>query len=117
MLDQSTTARRLAASAQVAGELQRPCRLAMVNAVKIDEVVMHPAPELGDTLLVNGRPAVVVALLSGRHRHQVTARCAYDLPCDRCGAPLSYSGVQQSWQCNGCRVAYSRAVLAKLARG
>ena len=44
-------------------------RTAMVNAVKADEVFMRPAPELGDTLLVYGRPAVVVALLPGRHRH------------------------------------------------
>ena len=87
----------------------------MVNAVKIDEVFMSPAPELGDTLLVAGCPAVVVALLPGRHRHQATARCAYDLPCDRCGAPLSYSSVHQSWRCNGCRVAYSHAALARLA--
>ena len=69
-----------------AGELQRPGRTAMVNAVKIDEVLMRPAPELGDTLLVYGRPAVGVALLPGKHRHQAPARCAYDLPCDRCGA-------------------------------
>ena len=89
----------------------------MVNAVKIDEVLMRPAPELGDTLLVAGRPAVVVALLPGRHRHQATARCAYDLPCDRCGVPLSYSGAHQLWRCDGCDVAYGRAALAKLARG
>ena len=70
-----------------AGELQRPIsRTATVSAVKIDEVFMHRAPELGDTLLVYGRPAVVVALLPGKHRHQATARCVYDLPCDRCGA-------------------------------
>ena len=56
---------------------------------------MRPAPELGDTLLVNGRPAVVVALLPGRHRHEATARCAYDLPCEWCGTPLSYSGAHQ----------------------
>ena len=88
----------------------------MVNTVKIGVVVIRPAPELGDTLLVDGRPAVVVALLPGRHRHEVTARCAYDLPCDRCGTPLSYSGMCQSWRCSGCRVFYGHRTLAKLAR-
>ena len=42
---------------------------------------MRPAPELGDTLLVDGRPAVVVSLLPGKHRQEGTARYAYDLPC------------------------------------
>ena len=28
------------------------------------------APELGDTLLVDGRRSVVVSLLPGRHRHE-----------------------------------------------
>ena len=83
--------------------------------MKIGEVVMRPAPELGDTLLVDGRPAVVVALLPGRHRHQVTARCAYDLPCGQCGTPLSYNGGHQWWQCSGCRVFYGHAALARLA--
>ena len=32
---------------------------------------MRPTPELGDTLLVAGRPAVVVSLLPGRRRHEV----------------------------------------------
>ena len=84
--------------------------------MKIDEVFMRPAPELGDTLLVYGRPAVVVALLPGRHRHQATVRCAYDLPCDRCGTPLSYSGAHQGWRCDGCRVFYGHGALAELAR-
>ena len=88
----------------------------MVNAVKIGELVMRPAPELGDTLLVDGRPAVVVSLLPGRHRHEVTARYAYDLPCGRCGTPLSYSAVHQSWWCRGCRVFYGHETLAELAR-
>ena len=108
--------RRLAAFARVPGELQRPGRAAMVNAVKIGEVVMRPAPELGDTLLVDGRPAVVMSLLPGRHRHEVTARYAYDLPCGRCGTPLSYSGVHRSWRCDGCRASYGHGALAKLAR-
>ena len=81
----------------------------------IGEVLMHPPPELGDTLLVAGRPAVVVALLPGRHRHQTTTRCAYELPCDRCGVSLSYSGVHQTWRCVGCGRSYGRAALAKLA--
>ena len=76
---------------------------------------MYPAPELGDTLLVDGRPAVVVALLRGRHWREVTARCAYDPPCDRCGVPLSYSGAHQTWRCVGCDVSYGHAALARLA--
>ena len=82
----------------------------------IGAVLMRPTPELGDTLLVAGRSAVVVSLLPGRRRHEVTARCAYDLPCGRCGTPLSYSGVLQSWRCDGCRVFYGHGSLAKLAR-
>ena len=55
----------------------------MGEVVTIGKVFIRPAPEFGDTLLVDGRPAVVVSLLPGRHRHE--ARCAYDLPCGRCG--------------------------------
>ena len=98
------------------GELQRSGAQPMVKAVRTGEVFIRPAPELGDTLLVNGRPAVVVALLPGRHRHEATARCAYDLPCERCGTPLSYSGAHQGWRCVGCRVFYGHSSLAELAR-
>ena len=82
----------------------------------IGVVFMRPAPELGDTLLVAGRPAVVVTLLLGRHRHEGTARYAYDLPCGRCGTPLSYNAAHQWWRCSGCRVFYGHEALAELAR-
>ena len=49
-------------------------------------VFIRPVP--GDTLLVDGRPAVVVSLLPCRRRYEATARYAYDLPCSQCGAPL-----------------------------
>ena len=74
---------------------------------------IRPVPELGDTLLVDGRPAVVVSLLPCRRRHEATARYAYDLPCSRCGAPRGYSVLIQRWWCNGCRVAYGRDALAE----
>ena len=64
-------------------------------------VLMRPTPEPGDTLLVDGRPAVVVALLPGRHRRDATARYAHDLPCSRCGAPLGYCTALQWWRCSG----------------
>ena len=91
-------------------------RAATGEAVTDGVVFIRPAPELGDTLLVDGRPAVVVSLLPGRWRHEATARCAYDLPCSRCGAPLGYSVLIQRWWCNGCRAAYGRDALAELAR-
>ena len=84
------------------------------EAVTIGVVNMRPAPELGDTLLVEGRPAVVVSLLPDRHRHE--ARYAYDLPCGRCGTPLSYSVAHQWWRCSVCRVVYGHNALAELAR-
>ena len=90
------------------------------EAVTIGAVLMRPTPELGDTLLVAGRPAVVVSLLPGRRRHEVTARCAYDLPCGRCGTPLSYNAAHRCarcWRrCSGCRVFYGHHSLAELAR-
>ena len=82
----------------------------------IGVVVMRPAPDLGDTLLVDGRAAVVVSLQPGRLRHEVTAHCAYDLPCGRCGTPLSYSAAHQWWRCSSCRVFYGHNALAKLVR-
>ena len=76
-------------------------------------VFIRPVPELGDTLLVDGRPAVVVSLLPCRRRYEATARYAYDLPCSRCGAPLGCSVLIQRWWCNGCRVTYGRDALAE----
>ena len=76
-------------------------------------VFIRPVPELGDTLLVDERPAVVVSLLPCRLRYEATVRYAYDLPCSRCGAPLGYSVLIQRWWCNGCRVAYGRDALAE----
>ena len=97
-------------------ELHRPGRASDGEAVTIGAVLMRPTPELGDTLLVAGRPAVVVSLLPGRRRHEVTARCAYDLPCSRCGTPLSYNAAHRCWRCSGCRVFYGHDSLAELAR-
>ena len=59
--------------------------------------VHPPGAELGDTVLVDGCPAVVVSLLPCRRRHEATARYAYDLSCSRCGAPLGYSVLIQRW--------------------
>jgi len=73
-----------------------------------------PPVTVGEVVM---RPAVVVSLLPGRHRHEATARYAYDLPCSRCSTPLVYSGAHQLWRCDGCAVSYGRAALAKVARG
>ena len=51
-----------------------------------------------------------------RHRHEATARYAYDLPCGWCGTPLSYSAAHQRWRCSGCGVVYDDDSLAELAR-
>ena len=81
----------------------------------IGVVCLYPAPELGDTLLVDGRPAVVVTLLPSGHR-QATARYAYDLPCGQCETPLNYSAAHRCWRCSGCRVVYGHDALVDLAR-
>ena len=72
MPNQSMPPRPKRLPAQVADQLQRPYRPAMVNAVKIDEVFMRPAPELGDTLLVYGRWRTCMAEAS---RSRVVAAC------------------------------------------
>ena len=79
-------------------------------------VLIRPAPELGDTLLVDGRPAVVVELLPGRHRRDATARYAYDLSCSRCNAALDYCTALQWWRCSGCGRIYGRPALTRMVR-
>ena len=77
-------------------------------------VLIRPAPELGDTLLVNGRPAVVVELLPDRRRREATARYAHDLPCSRCGAALGYCATLKWWRCSGCYRIYGRRALTEM---
>ena len=79
-------------------------------------VLLHPIPELGDTLLVDGRPAVVVALLPGRQRGETRARYAHDMTCSRCGAVLGYCATLQWWRCGGCGRIYGRYALTRMVR-
>lgn len=80
-------------------------------------VWMTPAPDLGDTLLHGGRPAVVIHLLPERARRPNACRVAFDPPCRACkGGPLRYDALRRGWECRSCRNRPERAALAAWAR-
>ena len=54
-------------------------------------VRLTPAPDPGDTLLIDGRPAVVLVRLPAKPGRQPAVRITADLPCGTCeAAPLRY---------------------------
>ena len=53
-------------------------------------VSLTPAPDPGDTLLLDGRPAVVLHLLPKLPGRRPDVRAAFDLPCGACDTPLTY---------------------------
>lgn len=80
-------------------------------------VSIAPAPDPGDTLLIDGRPAVVLARLPATPGRKPAVRVTVDLPCGACeAAPLRYDAPRRRWWCPECRQAYDRAALADLAR-
>ena len=80
-------------------------------------VSVTPAPDPGDTLLIDGRPAVVLYRLPAVPGRPPAARVTADLPCGTCEAgPLRYDALRRRWRCPSCRTAYDAAALADLAR-
>lgn len=74
-------------------------------------------PDPGDTLLIDGRPVVVLARLPATPGRKPAVRVTADLPCGACeAAPLRYDAQRRRWWCPECRRAYDREALADLAR-
>ena len=80
-------------------------------------VLLVPAPEPGDSVLVDGRPHVVVALLPHQATRRPAARVSPDLPCGVCDTALEYDPTRGHWWCPVCRTGYDREALADLAAG
>ena len=70
----------------------------------------------GDTLLFDGRPAVVLHLLPKLPGRRPAVRAAFDLPCGACEAPLRYDAPRRQWRCSGYSTVYDREALADVAR-
>ena len=81
-------------------------------------VSLTPTPDPGDTLLLDGRPAVVLHLLPKLPGRRPAVRAAFDLPCGACDTPLTYDAPWRRWWCPSCKYAmvYDREALAALAR-
>lgn len=80
-------------------------------------VSLTPAPDPGDTLLIGGRPVVVLHRLPKVSGREPAARVTADLPCGACeAAPLRYDALRRRWRCPACRQAYDREALADLIR-
>ena len=76
-----------------------------------------PAPAraaAGDTLMVNGRPLAVVALLPRLPGRRRAARVTPDPPCGACERALRWDLPRRCWRCPDCRQTYDRAALADL---
>ena len=80
----------------------------------------HVAPVLprarpDDTVLVDGRPEVVLHLLPHLHGRPPAARPTADLPCGTCEEPLRYDALRRRWRCPSVGT-YDREALADLVR-
>ena len=76
-----------------------------------------PAPAratVGDTLMVNGRPLAVAALLPRLPGRRPAARVTPDPPCGACERALRWDVPQRCWRCPDCHQTYDRAALADL---
>lgn len=76
-----------------------------------------PAPAraaTGDTLMVNGRPLAVVALLLRLPGRRPAARVTPDPPCGACERALRWDVPRRCWRCPECRQTYDSAALAEL---
>ena len=71
-------------------------------------------PDPGDTLLVDGKPHVVLFRLPKLPGRQPAVRVTPDLPCGACEQPLCYDAPARRWRCSGCRTRYDRTALFDL---
>ena len=71
---------------------------------------------VGDTVMVHGRPAVVVDLLAREPGRPRTARVTHDPPCRACERSLQYEALHRRWRCPGCDTIYAPASLAAMSR-
>ena len=79
-------------------------------------VSVTPAPETGETVLLDGLPHVVLHRLPKLPGRRPAVRVTAGLPCGICAAPLAYDEARHGWRCPSCRTGYDRAALAALAR-
>ena len=77
-------------------------------------VHLFPAPEPGDSVLVDGSPHVVVALISHHTRRRPATRVSPDPPCSVCDKALVYDTVRGHWWCAVCRTGYDQEALVEL---
>ena len=71
---------------------------------------------VGDTVMVHGRPAVVVDLLPREPGRPRTARVTHDPPCRACERRLQYEALHRRWRCPDCHIVYAPASLAAVCR-
>ena len=80
-------------------------------------VSVLPQARPGDTVLVDGRPMIVLDLLPLIHGRPPAARMTSDLPCGTCEDPLHYDALRRRrWRCSECQTTYDRAALVDLVR-
>ena len=79
-------------------------------------VSVLPQARPGDTVLVDGRPMIVLDLLPLIHGRPPAARMTSDLPCGTCEDPLHYDALRWRWRCSECQTTYDRAALVDLVR-
>ena len=72
---------------------------AVRGAMTTRVVSLTPTPDPGDTLLLDGRPTVVLYRLPGRNP---PVRVTGDLPCGTCQAPVRYDTSRCQWWCPSC---------------
>ena len=79
---------------------------------------MVPVPrcEPGDTVMVDGVPALVLFLLPRLAGRPLAARVTHDPPCRLCEAPLRWELPRRTWYCTECSDVPSTETLADWAR-
>jgi ribosomal protein L37AE/L43A len=71
---------------------------------------------VGDTVMVRGRPAVVVDLLPREPGRSRTARVTHNPPCRACERRLQYEALHRRWRCPGCHTSYAPVALAAVCQ-
>ena len=79
-------------------------------------VPVHARAVVGDTVMVHGRPAVVVHLLPREPSRPRTARVTHDPPCRACARRLQYEVPRRRWRCPDCNTIYAPVALAAVCR-
>ena len=67
---------------------------------------------VGDTMMVDGRAAVVVHLLAREPGRPRAARVTHDPPCQACERRLQYDELHRRWMCPDCRATHTPTELA-----